>query len=98
MSHEAHLSEAKAQKVMVDAARLADELRTEQETAVVYERDRKLLEAQLKDLIVRYDDAEVNALKGGKKAINKMETRIHELESEIDAESRRMADAQKNMC
>ena len=83
---------------MVDAARLADELRTEQETAVVYERDRKLLEAQLKDLIVRYDDAEVNALKGGKKAINKMETRIHELESEIDAESRRMADAQKNMC
>merc|ERR1711884_243737 len=45
----------------------------------------------------RLDDAETNALKGGKKAMNKMETRIRELESEIDAESRRMADGQKNL-
>merc|ERR1711925_46248 len=33
---------------------------------------------------------------GGKKAIAKMETRIRELESELDAENRRFADAQKN--
>merc|ERR1712228_480435 len=32
------------------------------------------------------DDAKANALKGGKKAMNKMETRIRELESEVDAE------------
>ena len=37
------------------------------------------------------------ALKGGKKAMNKMDTRIRELESEMDAENRRMADAQKNL-
>merc|ERR1711963_950156 len=30
----------------------------------------------------RLDEAETNALKGGKKAMNKMETRIRELESE----------------
>merc|ERR1711974_72610 len=41
--------------------------------------------------------AETNALKGGKKAMNKMETRIRELESEMDAEGRRAADAQKNL-
>ena len=35
---------------MVDAARLADELRAEQELAQVLERDRHLLEAQSKDL------------------------------------------------
>ena len=29
--------------------------------------------------------------------MNKMDTRIRELESEMDAENRRMADAQKNM-
>jgi len=29
--------------------------------------------------------------------MNKMETRIRELESEIDAEARRMADGQKNL-
>jgi len=45
----------------------------------------------------RLDEAESNALKGGKKAMNKMETRIRELESELDAESRRLADGLKNL-
>merc|ERR1712109_233830 len=97
MISEAGLSDDKAKKAMVDAARIADELRSEQELAQGYERDRKLLECQVKDMQARLDDAETNALKGGKKAMNKMETRIRELESEIDAESRRMADGQKNL-
>merc|ERR1719445_2545582 len=59
MTGEAHMSEEKAQRAMVDAARLADELKAEQ-----------------------------NALKGGKKAMAKMDTRIRELESELDAENR----------
>merc|ERR1712190_80173 len=61
------------------------------------ERERKLLEAQVKDIQSRVDEAQTNALKGGKKAMTKMDTRIRELESELDAENRRMADAQKNM-
>merc|ERR1712142_410883 len=93
MASEAHLSEDKAKKSMVDAARLADELRQEQEVAQIYEKDRKLLECQTKDMQIRLDEAEVDALKGGKKAMNKMETRICELE----AENRRFADAQKNL-
>merc|ERR1712048_892848 len=97
MVSEASLSEEKAKKAMVDAARLADELRNEQDMAQAFERDRKLLECQVKDMQARLDDAETNALKGGKKAMNKMETRIRELESEVDAEARRMADAQKNL-
>merc|ERR1711994_1025579 len=97
MSAEAKMSEEKAQRAMVDAARLADELRGEQEAAMMIERDRKLLEAQVKDASARLDEAEQNALKGGKKAIAKMETRIRELESEFDAESRRNGDAQKNL-
>merc|ERR1739844_157084 len=97
MTGEAHMSEEKAQRAMVDAARLADELRAEQETAMMLERDKKLLEAQVKDAQSRLDEAEQNALKGGKKAMAKMDTRIRELESEYDAESRRFADAQKNL-
>merc|ERR1711962_1217856 len=97
MSAEAKMSEEKAQRAMVDAARLADELRGEQEAAMMIERDRKLLEAQVKDASARLDEAEQNALKGGKKAIAKMETRIRELESEFDAESRRNGGAQKNL-
>merc|ERR1712130_884598 len=49
-----------------------------------------LFECQVKDMQQRLDEAETNALKGGKKAMNKMETRIRELESEVDAENRRM--------
>merc|ERR1719342_1489585 len=94
---EAQMSEEKAQHAMIDAARLADELRAEQETAMMLERDKKLLEAQVKDAQNRLDEAEQNALKGGKKAIAKMDTRIRELESELDAENRRFADAQKNL-
>ena len=97
MANEAHLSEDKAKKAMVDAARLADELRNEQELAQNFEKDRKLLECQLKDMQSRLDEAETNALKGGKKAMNKMDTRIRELESEVDAENRRFADSQKNL-
>merc|ERR1712150_283153 len=97
MGNELGLSDDKAKKAMVDAARLADELRQEQELAQSFEKDRKLLEAQAKDTQARLDDAEANALKGGKKAMNKMETRIRELQSELDAESRRFADAAKNL-
>merc|ERR1719150_2244696 len=97
MSGEAALSDEKAKKAMVDAARLAEELRQEQDLAQSYEKDRKLLECQVKDAQQRLDEAEANALKGGKKAMNKMDTRIRELNSEIDAENRRFADAQKNL-
>jgi len=57
------MSDEKAQNAMIDAARLADELRAEQEHAQSLERDRKLLEAQVKDMQSRLDDAEQNALK-----------------------------------
>merc|ERR1712200_366218 len=97
MSAEAGMSEEKAQRAMVDAARLADELRMEQDLAMALERDKRLLESQVKDAQTRLDEAEQNALKGGKKAMAKMETRIRELESEMDAESRRCSDAQKNL-
>ena len=97
MVAEANLSEDKAKHAMVDAARLAEELRCEQEMAQAIEKDRKLLECQLKDAQTRLDEAETNALKGGKKAMNKMETRIRELQSELEAENRRFADSQKNL-
>merc|ERR1719435_501700 len=97
MTNEAKLSEDKAARAMVDAARLADELRCEQDVAMNLEKDKKLLEAQCKDAGTRADEAEVNALKGGRKAMIKMETRIRELESELDAENRRNGDISKNL-
>merc|ERR1711963_234159 len=97
MAGEAALSEEKAQRAMIDAARLADELRSEQELAQSLEREKRLLEAQAKDMQARVDEAQTNALKGGKKAMTRMDTRIRELESELDAENRRNADSLKNL-
>ena len=97
MGSEAMISEEKANKAMIDAAHLADELRQEQDLASTIEKKRKLLECQTKDVQQRLDEAETNALKGGKKAMNKMETRIRELQSELDAENRRYADSMKNL-
>ena len=89
------MSEEKAQRAMIDAARLADELRMEQDVAGQLERERKVTEAQVKDANTRCDEAEMNALKGGKKAVNKMESCIRELESEMEVESRRFAYSQR---
>ncbi|KAL7637326.1 UNVERIFIED_CONTAM: hypothetical protein RMT77_012051 [Armadillidium vulgare] len=97
MLNEAKNSEEKAKKAMVDAARLADELRAEQEHAQNQEKLRKGLEVQVKELQVRLEEVEGNALRNSKKAISKLEGRIRELESQLDDEARRHADAQKNL-
>merc|ERR1712179_849067 len=97
MLNEAKNSEEKAKKAMVDAARLADELRAEQEHAQNQEKMRKGLEVTVKDLEVRLEEMEQNHLKASKKAIAKLEGRVRELESQYDDESRRHADAQKNL-
>ena len=53
------------------------------------------MEAQVKDMQARVDEAQTNALKGGRKAMCRMDTRIREL---MDAETRRNADSQKKLC
>ena len=82
---------------MLDAARLAEELRSEQDLAGEMERHCKLLELQGKEAANKLDEIEQNALRGGRKAVAKMELRIKELSSELDAESRRQTEAGKNL-
>ncbi|XP_042857274.1 myosin heavy chain, muscle-like [Penaeus japonicus] len=97
MLNESKNSEEKAKKAMVDAARLADELRAEQDHAQNLEKIRRGLEVSVKELQGRLEECEANAHKTGKKALAKLEGRIRELESQFDDEARRHADAQKNL-
>merc|ERR1711890_96877 len=83
MANEARLSEDKVARAMVDAARLADELRCEQDLAMNLEKDKKILEAQCKDAAPRADEAEVTALKGGRKAMIRMESLIDQLQGKV---------------
>merc|ERR1719342_267186 len=59
------------------------------------EKIRRSLEGQLKEIQVRIDEAEASNLKGGKRMIQKLETRVRELEVELDNEQRRHAETTK---
>ena len=96
MLTESGIAEDKAKKSMIDAARLADELRAEQENAQMAERGRKVLDNQVKDMQTRLDEAEQLAVKGGKKVVSRLEIKIKDLEGQLDEEQRRLVDAQKS--
>merc|ERR1712029_558116 len=81
--HQAKNSEEKAKKAMVDAARLADELRSEQDHSASQEKAKRALDAQINELHQRLEEANDMAAKGGKNAIARMEARIRELEAEL---------------
>ena len=55
---------------------MAEELKKEQDTSAHLERMKKNLEATVKELQQRLDEAEELALKGGKKQLQKLETRV----------------------
>merc|ERR1712050_435708 len=79
MLHQAKNSEEKAKKAMVDAARLADELRAEQDHVSVQSKNKRSLETTMADMENRLADANESAMKGGKAAMAKLESRIREL-------------------
>jgi len=58
MAAEARMSEEKAQRVMINAARLADKLGMEQDVAGELERERKVTKSQVKDAHTRCERAE----------------------------------------
>jgi len=83
MLHQAKNYEEKAKKAMVDAGRLADELRSEQDHVSTLERNKKTLQSQLHDLENKFAEASENAMRGGRNALSKLEQRIHGMETEL---------------
>merc|ERR1711913_123971 len=76
-------SEEKSKHAMVDAARLADELRAEQDHTNSESRAKRSLESQMAEMETRLADAEEAAMRSGKAAMSKLEMRIRELEVEL---------------
>merc|ERR1712055_797693 len=58
--HQAKNSEDKAKKAMVDAARLADELRAEQDHAANQEKAKRTLESQINELEIQQEEDKKN--------------------------------------
>merc|ERR1712079_664402 len=88
-------AEEKSKKAMVDAARLADELRAEQDHVSTLGTGKNSLNNALGELEGRLSDAENAALKGGKTAMAKLEGKIRELEAELAATQSRTGEASK---
>merc|ERR1712142_828236 len=88
-------AEEKSKKAMVDAARLADELRAEQDHATSMGSAKNSLGNQLGELEGRLADAENAAMKGGKAAMAKLEGKIREIEAELASTQSRTGEAAK---
>merc|ERR1712073_11735 len=80
---QAKASEEKAKRAMVDAARIADELRAEQDHTAALEKGKGALNAEMGELELNLGQANEVAAKGGRAAMAKLESRIHELELEL---------------
>merc|ERR1711862_153290 len=74
--HQSKNSEEKAKKAMVDAARLADELRSEQDHVSTLSQGKRALETQFGELENRLADANESAMRGGKSAMAKLEIEL----------------------
>ena len=95
MLTESRIAEDKAKKAMIDAARIADELRAEQDHAAAQASAKQSLANELAQLEGRLSDAEAAAARGGKAAMAKLESRIRELEIELGSVQARTADNMK---
>jgi len=96
MLHQAKNSEEKAKKAMIDAARLADELRSEQEHSAQQDKAKRALETQISELEHRLAEANDTAAKGGRNAMAKLESRVRELEIELGSVQSRTSETYKS--
>ncbi|XP_029913004.1 myosin-16-like [Myripristis murdjan] len=90
-------ADERAKKAVTDATRLCEELRQEQDRSSHLEKIKKNQEQNIRDLTLRLEEAEQQALKAGKRTIQKLETRIRELENELDQEQKRHVETVKSL-
>jgi len=72
-----------------------DLLTEEQERLVKLDTIKKSLENEVRNLHIRIEEVEANALAGGKRVIAKLESRIRDVEIEVEEEKRRHAETEK---
>ncbi|XP_027269159.1 myosin-15 [Cricetulus griseus] len=88
-------AEEKAKKAAAEASNTLEELKKEQDTNAHLQKMRKNMEQTIKDLQKRLDEAEQTTVLGSKKQIQKLESRVRDLEGELEGELRRSAEAQR---
>jgi len=95
ITKELRISDERYQRVQVELKHTVEILHEEQERIVKIETIKKSLEIEVKNLAVRLEEVEANAIVGGKRIISKLEARMRDLELELDEEKRRHAETIK---
>lgn len=95
VSRELRLSDERFQKVQVELKHTVEILHEEQERIVKIEAIKKSLEVEVKNLSIRLEEVETNAVVGSRRIISKLEARIRDMELELDEEKRRHAETIK---
>lgn len=95
VSKELRISDERYQKVQVELKHTIEMVHEEQERCVRLETIKKSLEVEVKNLSVRLEEVELNAVAGSKRIISKLEARIRDLELELEEEKRRHAETIK---
>lgn len=92
---ELRLCDERYQRSQVELKHTVELLHEEQERIIKIEAIKKSLEIEVKNLSVRLEEVEANAIVGGKRIISKLEARIRDMEVELDEEKRRHAETIK---
>ncbi|XP_068634014.1 paramyosin, long form [Battus philenor] len=95
ITKELRVADERYQRVQTELKHTVEHLHEEQERIVKIEAIKKSLEIEVKNISVRLEEVEANAIVGGKRIISKLEARIKDLELEMDEEKRRHAETIK---
>lgn len=80
VTKELRVSDERYQRVQTELKHTVEIVHEEQERIVKIEAIKKSLEIEVKNLSVRLEEVEANAIVGGKRIISKLEARVRELE------------------
>ncbi|XP_034839277.1 paramyosin, long form isoform X1 [Maniola hyperantus] len=95
ITKELRIADERYQRVQTELKHTVEHLHEEQERIVKIEAIKKSLEIEVKNISVRLEEVEANAIVGGKRIISKLEARIKDMELELDEEKRRHAETIK---
>jgi chromosome segregation ATPase len=95
VTRELRVSDERYQKVQVELKHTVEILHEEQERIVKIEAIKKSLEVEVKNLSVRLEEVEANAVVGARRAISKLESRVRDMELELDSEKKNHAETIK---
>lgn len=89
VTKELRMADERLLKSNTEIKRVSECLVEESERSIKLESIRKSLEIEIKNVTVRLENVEANSLVSIKRMVTKLESRVHDLENELDEERRR---------